>query len=287
MSLDECIDLLGSRDIRKRQYAIHLLGRMRPPTVRGARALLDAIADDSENALAAIRAFRSCEPILPEIAFVVAADAESEDVEERRTAMGHCGILLAAGTRHGGDVAEHLLEAARRGCSDGDEEVRLRAAHALGSSGIRARACLPALTALLGDPAARVRAVALLGIGHLGPAAMEALPGVLPLFVDRSARVRARSLRAAAALCRDSWDPVPAPGEGAGGAEAPGAVRAGLARGLRDAAPGVMVAALEGLGTVPALTEEERLAIHGLVTHGDRDVRHLARVLAMRPEEPE
>ncbi|HEY7409201.1 MAG TPA: HEAT repeat domain-containing protein [Vicinamibacteria bacterium] len=208
-SFEDLVAGLGSPSAKAREESAAALGKSKR---REAVAPLGAAVRDPEKKVRvqAVRALRSLGD--PEAAAALAGALTDGEPEVRREAVG--ALVEVYGASRPGPVdrfmdtfsdetvppsvgpgvaieprAQEALLAALR---DPDEEVRERAAEALGILNVRSAS--PALASALLDPAPGVRKTAALALAQVGTAADG--KALIPLLNDESAEVRQRALQA-------------------------------------------------------------------------------------------
>ena len=138
--------------------------------------------------------------------------------------------------------ADEKTAALVRALGAGDEPARVEAIDQLGAMGPAAKDAVGAVSALLSDKSARVRAHAAYALGLMGPAAKAAGPALVKAMADPDRHVRREAVQAVEAIGVSAEIAAPP-----------------LGKALEDADPAVQVAALDaltdfGAGGVPTLS---------------------------------
>lgn len=146
-----------------------------------------------------------------------------------------------------------------RSLEDSVADIRLAAAHALGSLGPQAGAAVQELSVLLSDPVTGCRQAAAETLGLIGPAAESAAARLAAIAVRDHRTVRAAACRSLAAIGRSDED-----------------VMTALASALQDADPAVRSQAARSLGSLGAGSSESGFALTAALHDESAEVRYQA-----------
>jgi HEAT repeat protein len=292
----EIVSMLTAGDQPTRKIGLMLLAAQKGISEAETRALLSIALSKDTPEKELLQTFRAHREEVANIVPKLCGEAAQPDRDVRRNAILHLGTLCVVLPKGGGwDSA--IASAMMRAAEDPDERVRERACDGLKYLRGQADQSVPILIRALSDAAPHVRAAGARSLGTSGSRTQRVLQALGPLLLDAHPRARRCAADAIMKLCESHTDDLsincPAagstsvPSAGASAVDRPksggGVTLRDMLRGLlEDASVPCIKAALRAFDRIPNLTESEVASIRGLRTHGDGDVRLLARVLSDR-----